>query len=368
MSDDELVSPRQKRKHRAPKGTTSGMRNSGQGEGMMGSGGFNKSCYRGVSYDKKKRKWRVQIKVRTTVGRRPDGHDGAMTPSSSSFFRDSTCGSPQVANLGKSGVSVGYFDTEDAAARAYDRAAISLLGRDSANIVTNHPLEEYAGEDLPNLVGKARDVVKLALRSERGKHKASRTRAGSKGRTSQYQGVCASNRRNQWQTRVLMDGKMVHLGYFATEDEAARVFDRVNLALHGKDANTNFDATTYGQEEVAALRGLSREELQRALGVRVYDRVGSSATEGETDGRCVGGLATLHVRHHTLPCTQSRCQPRVQQRRHARGLAHQAGNLCPTAVQAHAHQDARDVASFASVCPAAKPGGRAHRAARRTRR
>jgi hypothetical protein len=30
----------------------------------QGTGGPNKSRYRGVSYDKKKRKWRVQIKVR----------------------------------------------------------------------------------------------------------------------------------------------------------------------------------------------------------------------------------------------------------------------------------------------------------------
>ena len=34
-----------------------------RGEMRLGTAGPNKSRYRGVSYDKKKRKWRVQIKV-----------------------------------------------------------------------------------------------------------------------------------------------------------------------------------------------------------------------------------------------------------------------------------------------------------------
>jgi hypothetical protein len=81
-----------------------------------------RSEYRGVSYDKKKRKWRVQIKV---------------------------------AALGKSGVSVGYFDTETAAARAYDRAAIGLLGRSNCRTILNFPIEEYDNDSVPELVGES---------------------------------------------------------------------------------------------------------------------------------------------------------------------------------------------------------------------
>ena len=38
-----------------------------RGDIRLGTAGPNKSRYRGVSYDKKKRKWRVQIKVRADV-------------------------------------------------------------------------------------------------------------------------------------------------------------------------------------------------------------------------------------------------------------------------------------------------------------
>ena len=53
-----------------------------------------------------------------------------------------------MANLGKSGVSVGYYDTQEAAAKAYDRAAISLLGKDNGSISTNFPLKQYQEDQL----------------------------------------------------------------------------------------------------------------------------------------------------------------------------------------------------------------------------
>ncbi len=74
-----------------------------------------------------------------------------------------------MATLGKSGVSVGYYDTEEAAARAYDRAAIGLLGRDSAGISTNFALADYDAEAVPQLIGKTREEVKATLKSERAK-------------------------------------------------------------------------------------------------------------------------------------------------------------------------------------------------------
>jgi hypothetical protein len=69
----------------------------------------------------------------------------------------------QVATLGKSGVSVGYYDTEEAAARAYDRAAIGLLGRHHSGITTNFPLADYDAEPVPQLIGKSREEARCPL-------------------------------------------------------------------------------------------------------------------------------------------------------------------------------------------------------------
>lgn len=221
----------------SPGGTGGDVGGSG-GSNFLGSGGLNKSRYRGVSYDRKKAKWRVQIKV---------------------------------AALGKSGVSVGYYDTEESAAQAYDRAAIGLLGPDNPNLQTNFPLSDYAGEAIPSLGGKSREEVKTTLKSERIKQ-APRRRFTSRQRTSRYMGVGSSNRKNQWQARILVHGKVTHLGYYETEEEAAKVYDKVSLALHGPHAQTNFPAAGYAAAELAPYQGLGREELQRALGVKPMDK------------------------------------------------------------------------------------------------
>jgi hypothetical protein len=53
-----------------------------------------------------------------------------------------------------------------------------------------------------------------------------RRRLTNRRRTSKYLGVGSSNRKNQWQARILYHGKVTHLGYYRTEEEAARVYDR----------------------------------------------------------------------------------------------------------------------------------------------
>ena len=48
-------------------------------------------------------------------------------------------------------------------------AAQGLLGRDAPHCTTNFPMSDYADAAVPDLVGKSREDVKAALKSERAK-------------------------------------------------------------------------------------------------------------------------------------------------------------------------------------------------------
>ncbi len=66
--------------------------------------------------------------------------------------------------------------------------------------------------------------------------------------------------------------QVTHLGYYETEEEAARVYDRVSISLHGAHAQTNYPVAEYEGQDCGEFQGLAREELQRALGVKPMDK------------------------------------------------------------------------------------------------
>ena len=124
-----------------------------------------------------------------------------------------------------------------------------------------------------------------------------RRRFSSRQRTSRYMGVGSSNRKNQWQARILVHGKVTHLGYYETEEDAAKVYDRVSISLHGEAAQTNFPQGQYQGEDSREYSGLDREDLQRALGVKPMDKSSKSASSPYP---CCLPLPTAAVRHSQL--------------------------------------------------------------------
>lgn len=65
--------------------------------------------------------------------------------------------------------------------------------------------------------------------------------------------------------------QVTHLGYYETEEQAAHVYDRVALSVHGESAQINYTPESY-HEGSKEFEGMSREELQRALGVKPMDK------------------------------------------------------------------------------------------------
>lgn len=61
----------------------------------------------------------------------------------------------------------------------------------------------------------------------------------SRGITSKFKGVHWHKRKNRWQSRIQINGKQKHLGYFTNELEAASVYDQVAQDLHGVFARLN---------------------------------------------------------------------------------------------------------------------------------
>lgn len=92
-----------------------------------------KSSYRGVSWFKRGRKWRVAVKV---------------------------------TELGKNDVHVGFFVHEEDAARAYDVTLLGLYGRNlGTRYKTNFDPEEYTYDKIPALMHQSREGIREELES-----------------------------------------------------------------------------------------------------------------------------------------------------------------------------------------------------------
>ncbi|KAH9806256.1 AP2-like ethylene-responsive transcription factor [Citrus sinensis] len=131
-------------------------------------------------------------------------------------------------------VYLGAYDDEEAAAHAYDLAALKYWGPDT---ILNFPLSTYQKE-LKDMEGLSREEYIGSLR---------RKSSGFSRGVSKYRGVARHHHNGRWEARIgrVFGNKYLYLGTYATQEEAATAYDMAAIEYRGLNAVTNFDLSRY---------------------------------------------------------------------------------------------------------------------------
>ncbi|CAA2987875.1 AP2-like ethylene-responsive transcription factor At1g16060 [Olea europaea subsp. europaea] len=128
----------------------------------------------------------------------------------------------------------GAYDDEEAAARAYDLAALKYWG---TSTFTNFPISDYEKEiEIMQNVTKEEYLASLRRKS-----------SGFSRGISKYRGVARHHHNGRWEARIgrVFGNKYLYLGTYSTQEEAAHAYDIAAIEYRGINAVTNFDLSTY---------------------------------------------------------------------------------------------------------------------------
>ncbi|KAK9845452.1 hypothetical protein WJX81_006742 [Elliptochloris bilobata] len=164
---------------------------------------------------------------------------------------------------------IGYYDTAEEAARAYDRQAIEFMGGAAA---TNFPLSDYANGALAD----------LSTEEMRNKRK----------RTSQFRGVSKAGAK--WKATITANGSKLELGRFDTELEAAQAYDQAALDAWGLAAQLNLAApgvpAVHGGAVGAQLMDTSMPLAGQLPGMMLHGDGGAAAAVAASQAAMAAGL------------------------------------------------------------------------------
>ena len=97
-----------------------------------------------------------------------------------------------------------------------------------------------------------------------------RSRARKSGtHTSNYRGVSLLRHTQKWHAQINVNGRQVHLGFYESEELAARAYDRAAINKGAREHSriiTNFDINDYANE-ISILAAMEQTELVDILAV-----------------------------------------------------------------------------------------------------
>lgn len=131
-------------------------------------------------------------------------------------------------------VYLGAYDDEEAAAHAYDLAALKYWGQGT---IVNFPLLTYE-EELKEMEDQSKEEYIGSLR---------RKSSGFSRGVSKYRGVARHHHNGRWEARIgrVFGNKYLYLGTYGTQEEAATAYDMAAIEYRGLNAVTNFDLSRY---------------------------------------------------------------------------------------------------------------------------
>ncbi|XP_073003504.1 AP2-like ethylene-responsive transcription factor At1g79700 [Typha latifolia] len=146
---------------------------------------------------------------------------------------DKNCWNESQNKKGKQ-VYLGAYDDEEAAAHAYDLAALKYWGHET---ILNFAASTYE-EEMKEMEGQSREEYIGSLR---------RKSSGFSRGVSKYRGVARHHHNGRWEARIgrVFGNKYLYLGTYATQEEAATAYDMAAIEYRGLNAVTNFDLSRY---------------------------------------------------------------------------------------------------------------------------